>query len=112
MGLRADWHEGAAPAAPPPGVDPFDMPSSAVVATLSIDTDSQKLFDRLRALVGFEGGLFNKEVTCAIKDRPETCCSVCPVSQSNGDSDKAFLCRIGVEQEQILTLLAAQDHGS
>lgn len=109
MAVRADWHEDAETVAPP-GVDPFSVASSTpMMTTLPIDTDSQKLFDRLRALVRHESALFNKGVTCEIKDKHETCCSACPLNHADGEGDSSFLCRVGVEQEQVITLLAAQD---
>lgn len=108
MGVKADWHEDAETVAP--GVDPFSLASSpAMMSAPAIDTDSQKLFDRLTVLVRHESILFNKGVTCGVKDRPDTCCSACPLNESNGDSDRSFLCRVGVEQEQVITLIAAQD---
>jgi hypothetical protein len=109
MAVRADWHEDAETVTSPE-VDPFALPSSTpMMTTLPIDTDSQQLFDRLRTLIRHESGLFNKGVTCAVKDLPETCCSACPLNHSDGQGDSAFLCRVGVEQEHVITLLAAQD---
>lgn len=109
MAVRADWHEDA-DTVTSAEVDPFSLASSGLMkTTLPIDTDSQKLFDRLRVLVKHESALFNEGTTCAIKDKPETCCSACPVNDSDGDGNAAFLCRIGVEQEQVVTLIAAQE---
>jgi len=108
MAVRADWHEDA-PAATSQEVDPFSMGSLATMPTIPLDTDRQSLYDRLTTLVRHESRLFNKGVTCAVKDAQDTCCSACPLNQSEGDSDESFLCRVGVEQEQVITLLAAQD---
>lgn len=61
---------------------------------------------RLHELVKREGRLYNKGVTCAIRDTPNTCCAACPYSEAlNKDSALGVLCRVGREQEQVATTL-------
>jgi hypothetical protein len=75
---------------------------------LTMDIDGQELHGRLVSLLRREGGLFNAGVTCSIKDAPDTACAVCPLNESEKDTAKGTLCAIGCEQEQVLTLIAAQ----
>jgi hypothetical protein len=92
------------------GVDIFDpvQPQSSGPMPLALDTPIDQLQCRVRFLIKRESHLFNEGVVCGIKDINETACSACPLNRAADGSAKGLLCQIGVEQEQVLTLIAAQ----
>lgn len=61
---------------------------------------------RLIELVAEENRLWTGGLTCPIKDRPDTCCSACPVRERG--TPRARLCSLGIAQEQALTALAVE----
>lgn len=76
---------------------------------VNFDTPSEELQQRLGRLYAREGRLFNAGITCPVKDSPETSCNACPFSQAEKpDEARCGLCRIGIDQERIQTLLIAQ----
>lgn len=108
MPVRTDWHEGEAAEVAFSGVDPFEVTKSPRMEALSLDIPTEELFGRLRSLLRREAGLDAQGVTCSIKDAPDTACAACPLNEADSDTAKGTLCAIGCEQEQVLTLMAAQ----
>lgn len=89
--------------------DPFEAP----IQELGVEIDlraAPDLLKQLTALVRAEGELDAAGVRCAIRDRPSSVCSACPLSQAAipGDGLPA-LCRNGISQDRVLTLIAVQD---
>lgn len=106
MATRANWFLGVAPEATDEP-DPFAMPIEEIGERIDLRDPSSLLQLRLEELLRREHNLFDTGVTCAIKDRAGTTCHACPVSRA-GDPDSALsaLCRIGREQETVLTEMA------
>lgn len=64
---------------------------------------------RLDSLLKWEERYFNNGITCAIKDRPDTSCHACPLYKGDDvDSPYRGLCRVGREQERVLTAMACR----
>lgn len=105
MSTRANWHV-EAPVLDDPGIDPFAMPIEEVGERIDLRDPKGTLELRLAELLHREGNLFNRGVTCPIKDRPDSTCHACPVSQAHTQEPLSVLCRIGREQESVVTELA------
>lgn len=106
MAVRANWH---VPSTSARDGDPLAGAPQRRVEDVGkpIDlTGPPKLNERLVELVGAEGALADRGVTCAIKDRADTTCSACPIACVDEIEPIAALCRVGKEQERVLTLLA------
>lgn len=74
---------------------------------IDLDGPEAKLNARLVSLVRRENHLDERGITCAVKDRADTSCHACPMSQHEAtDSDLGMLCRLGREQEQVVTTIA------
>lgn len=116
MGLKADWHQNLSElpsserqAEYDPLVDPAYAPP---LPPIDLSTPEPKLHQHLHTLLEQEGVLFEREVVCEIKDKPDTTCLACPVSSARDySSPMGQLCRVGQEQERVATVLIAQRHG-
>lgn len=86
--------------------DPFATPHLSVTR---IDlSDPAVLQAKLTALMMLEGRLEERGVNCAIKDRPDSCCSACPLRGSARAEPIHELCNVGVAQERtVMSILAA-----
>lgn len=83
------------------------MPIEEVGLRIDLRDPKATLDLRLAELVRREGSLFNGGVTCGIKERADSTCHACPLSQAHEErSALGVLCRIGREQEAVLTELA------
>lgn len=78
---------------------PIDV--NAPVATLEA---------RLAESLRFEAQLADRGALCDIKQHEWSTCFACPLYEGDGDGDAAKLCRLGREQDTILTLLAVRRH--
>lgn len=87
--------------------DPFAMPVEEVGERIDLRDPQAALQLRLDELIRRESNLFAREITCPIKDRADTSCHACPVSKAHDRQDPlGSLCRLGREQEAVLTELA------
>lgn len=87
--------------------DPFAAPVQEVGERIDLRDPKSLLRFRLDELLRREANLFAKDRTCPIRDHPESTCHACPVSHANDpEHDLSLLCRIGREQETVLTELA------
>jgi hypothetical protein len=104
------------------GVDPFQATDFKVMEPVvdswgqqlvGIETPIDVLQARLSGLIRREGALFEKGVTCSLKDNPEMSCIACPFSKAESPEleGECQLCRIGVGQERLSTLILAKHHG-
>lgn len=113
MGVRADWHEDAVVA--PAGSGPFGLPSSTgmTFGPLSLDLTVPDIREKLVKLARRERFLFDqRNLSCPIKDKCDSTCHACPLNQAdNREHRKSPLCRVGIEQEQALTMLAVKLDG-
>lgn len=104
MAARANWHTATVLV---DRDDPFaDAPAEVQTVGVPIDLDGPRaeLNQRLVELVAAEAELFNRGVTCEIRDRRDTCCSACPLM--GAEESPGELCSVGFEQENVLTELA------
>lgn len=106
MTARANWFIDELPGLDDE-LDPFAVPIEEVGERIDLLEPEARLHLRFRELLDREGRLFNRAVTCAIKDRPDTTCHACPISKAHDRADPLGpLCRLGREQEVVLTELA------
>ena len=105
MTTRANWFtEGVALDGEP---DPFAVPVEEVGTPIDLREPGAVLEIRLRELLHREARLYERSITCSIKDATGSTCHVCPVSQAHDtDVPLGVLCRLGREQEVVLTELA------
>jgi hypothetical protein len=101
MAVRANWFLGDLVVEEPPTVEEVGQP-------IDLQTGEPRVNRRLVELLTEEGQLYDRGVTCAIKDRPDTACSACPAFQFEGEGRLSRLCAVGIEQERLLTTLAVQ----
>lgn len=88
--------------------DPFAQPIEEVGTPIELGDDEARLKVELVELMRRESNLFNAEITCAIKDRSDTCCHACPVSQAHSREEPlGTLCRLGRQQERVQSELGA-----
>lgn len=106
-GVRANWHVDELDVATD---DPFADDVEHVGVPIRIDGRRVSLDERLLELIRAEGRLFDAGVTCAIRDRDDTCCNACPVHHA--DARVAPLCDVGREIERACTELTARSLGS
>lgn len=111
MSVKAKWHEEDL------GVDDTD-PFLAYGKQEQLDVDVRDagkpirlddppaLTRELHELMAREAVLAGKGVTCSLKDRSDTTCSVCPVRSTDGTQALSQLCTVGCDQERVLTRLA------
>lgn len=104
MGVRADW---SLPDVIADDVDPFQPQARIEDVGVPIRLNGRRadLDARVLELVQAEAALFDRGITCAVKDRPDTCCHACPLRDHGGPVE---LCAVGLEQEQVLTTLASR----
>lgn len=105
MGVKAQWFVPDLASGGDPFDDdeePIDVTSAGVRIDLRDDPDT--LFARLSELLDAESRLYNAGRTCQIKDMADTCCHACPYQGVKGE-----LCHVGLEQEQVLTRMAAAE---
>jgi hypothetical protein len=103
---KANWFlDGLVPVENEP--DPFAVPIEEVGQRVDLRDPQAALKLRLQELLGREAKLFERQITCDIKDRSDTCCHACPVSKAHDPEDRlGILCRIGREEELVSTELA------
>lgn len=114
MSVKAQWHTAGA-VVPTRLADPFadDEPVRVMDVGIPVDIDSNRatLDAQLAGLIEQESTLFNAGVTCAVKDNVHTSCFACPLFAGATTADRAPLCRLGREQERVLTHLAVHKSG-
>lgn len=108
MTAKANWFVERA-AGLDDGPDPFSVPIEEVGRRIDLRDPKAAAELRLQELLTRETNLFNAGTSCPIKERSDTTCHACPVSQAHDpESRLGVLCRIGREQEVVLTELAVQ----
>ena len=109
MTVRANWFVAPVISDEP---DPFAAPLEEVGERVDLTDPAAALQLRIVELLRREGNLENAGVTCALKARPDTICHCCSLSMAHdAESPLGVLCRIGREQEQVLTEHAVLEHG-
>lgn len=107
--MKADWHVSQ----PDTGPDPFAdsvLPFGSM--PVSLDCTTAELDSRISDLLRREARLDDMGVSCALRDCSESTCLACPVSKlGDPDSPLSALCRIGQEQERVVTMRLAKTVG-
>lgn len=107
MTTRANWFTGEGVPSLDGEPDPFVAPVEEVGASIDLREPGAALNLRLRELLYREARLYERSITCAIKDSAESTCHACPMSEAhNVSTSLGALCRLGREQEVVLTELA------
>lgn len=110
MTARANWHtvDLDALVAEEGELDPFSAPIEELGEPIDLSNPRDRLTVRLGGLLEREQALFNRGVTCPIKDAQGTSCLACPVSEHQDfESPLGMLCRVGRGQDQTITELMA-----
>lgn len=107
MTTRANWHTAELAELTDWPEDPFEAPIEEVGTPIDLGSPEARLNVELVELLRRENNLDQAGITCAIKDRPDTTCHACPVSEAaRREKPIGSLCRLGREQERVLTELA------
>lgn len=102
MSVKANWFI--------PEVDLGDAfaeepaPVEEVGVPIRVDDAGAELDAKFVELVATEARLYNRGITCAIRDRHDTCCTACPLRGL--DDSPVALCKTGAELEKVATRLA------
>jgi hypothetical protein len=106
VGAKANWFVDAV-AGLDDQPDPFAAPIEEVGERIDLLDPKATLSLRLTELLGREASLDRHGIVCPIKDRADSTCHACPVSKaSDPTADLSTLCRVGREQETVMTELA------
>lgn len=117
MTVRAIWHTATVAV---DDTDPFadDTPIEEVVHVptvglpIDIHASKESYHARLSETLRVEARLFNEGVSCEIKHHDDSTCFACPLYEGDrGDTPKAKLCRLGREQDTLITLIRVRQHG-
>lgn len=101
--VKANWFVEASDL---PADDPFGEKPRAEVVGRPIELDNaEQLQARLNGSLTREGELFERGVTCAIKDDAQASCAACPLRHMDPLDALTPLCAVGIEQEQLITRL-------
>jgi len=104
--VKADWFVGDFTSEDEP--DPFSETAADLGTPIDLEDEEAVLEARLRRLLRREGNLLDSGISCSIKSSAHTCCHACPISKAQSRQDAiGALCRLGREQEQVLTSLMA-----
>jgi len=108
--MKADWFASPLDTETP---DPFaDSPLPFGSTFISLESTPEELDQRIRDLVKREARLFDMGITCGLRECSESTCLACPVSKlGDPDSPLSALCRIGQEQERVITMRLAKTVG-
>lgn len=102
-GVKARWH---APVIEVDESDPFGDEGAEAPVPIDLDGEQAVLNQRLVELLEAESRLFDQGVTCEVRGAPGVSCAVCPLSEATALSPLSALCRLGAEQERVLTAIA------
>lgn len=107
MATKANWHTDELAELAEWSEDPFEQPIEEVGTPIDLGDSQARLNVELVELLRRETNLDRVGITCAIKDRADTTCHACPVSEASRNvKPLGALCRLGREQERVLTELA------
>lgn len=103
MAVQANWHNADLEV---DDSDPFAVEQEGL--PIDLDNDVATLSRRISRSVEKEGRLAERGVTCGIKDSAGTSCWSCPVYKGGTTHSLASLCRLGREQERLVTRLVVE----
>lgn len=84
--------------------DPFEVQERGL--PIEIGNEEARVAKSIQKSLEKEGRLDEQGITCAIKDRPDTTCWACPVFTSDSNNPLSVLCRLGREQDRLVTRAA------
>lgn len=107
-GVKANWFSDAAVVGDddPLGVRPAVEKVGKVVEL----ENAERLQERYERALDREGALWERGVTCAIKDDPQASCSACPLRHIDPLDGLTPLCEVGIDQENLITRLRILEH--
>jgi hypothetical protein len=115
MAVKAVWHNDVAVVEEDGdvfGEDATPVKVMTVGTPIDLNASVATLDKRLCDLLTMEGDLDAIGTTCPIKDNDLTSCFACPLYEGGDPSSTlGSLCRIGREQQSVLTILAIKTHG-
>lgn len=118
MATRTRWHrldvdvDDSDPFADQAPLRPAKLKVPEVGRPIDLSGDQARLKERLSQTLSEEGDLDAIGINCSLKWDNAISCFACPLYQ--GDEEQApmaKLCRLGREQETIVTHLAIAEHG-
>ena len=118
MTVRANWHLATVDVDDSdPFADDVSIEEAVHVPTVGLPIDihaSKESYEvRLSETLRYESRLFNEGVDCEIKLHDDMTCFACPLYEGDrGDTPKARLCRLGREQDTLITLIRVRQHGA
>ena len=95
-GVRAVWELAAA-------MDKADPFGSVVYSTgieIDLNAPEDELFGLIGKLLRRESSLFNRGITCDLKDGGQDCLH-CPAATLDPDDQRSVLCRLGKDQRTV-----------
>lgn len=86
--------------------DPLEGGVDVTAAGVELDLrdDPDRLYRVLASTLEREQALYDRGVTCKIKDKHDTVCHACPYQGVKG-----ALCELGLEQERLVTQMAVAE---
>lgn len=101
--VQANWFQEIA--LPEEDLDPFAVEERGL--PIEVGDEEARLSRALMETMRKEGVYADRGITCAIKDRPDTTCWACPVFKADTTHSLSALCRLGREQDRLVTRQAA-----
>lgn len=98
MSIRADWRLAELDASTD---DPFDKVILSTGLQIDLSGDEESLREGLRESLLVEGSLFDRGVTCTLKDGGQDCLT-CPSYTANAEQTRSKLCRLGRDQRALV----------
>lgn len=98
MSIKAEWRLAELDL---PSDDPFDAVILSTGLTVDLTGNETEIHDGLRQTLNMEGRLFNRGVTCDLKDGGQDCLT-CHHFTSERTEARMPLCRLGRDQRVLL----------
>ncbi len=108
MGIQADWRLAELEAE---SDDPFDTVILTSGLSIDLTAGEDAVYDGLRQTLQIESRLFNRGVTCSLKDGGQDCLTC---EEFSREGERAALCALGRDQrviQQRCERLAAERNG-
>jgi hypothetical protein len=117
VSVRATWHTATvAVDDSDPFADDVSIEEAIHVPTVGLPIDTHASQESHQARLGetlrVEARLFTQGANCEIKLHDDTTCFACPLYEGDqGNTPKAQLCRLGREQDTLITLIRVRQYG-
>lgn len=105
MGVQANWFLGDLDIAEGPDpLGPAQTRIEDVGRPIDLEGGVPAINQRVVDLLEQEAKLFDRGITCPVKDNQQAVCSACPIRHRDELDPMTALCGIGLEQERVITL--------